>query len=231
MDVARKSAKRGVKLARNVTSRAKRSAVKLGENFQANLIQGIIVLLLVVYSGVVVNFCPLNYLQFFENIIVKIVFLVVIAFVGLYSPSVALFLAIALIVTIQMAQKKKIMSDLGSLDNTQMNESFVENYHNQMNEEEHQMMPLQNQMQMQAPESEDMQMGMNQTTSDMQNVGPDGYNANQSCIEGCRTGTENDTGNLSNQCSNVVTWDNQVSAQGLGNVGQPGFSPSVGAPF
>lgn len=75
-------------------------------------IQGVIIVILIVYSAVLVRYVSSDFLNFFENIAVKIVALVVIAFVGLYSPAVALFIAIALICTLQMAQKKKLTDEV-----------------------------------------------------------------------------------------------------------------------
>ena len=68
---------------------------KTGISVAGHIIQAVFVVLLIVYSGVVIQFLPVSFLAFFDNIIVKIVFLVVIAVVGLFSPAVALFLAIA----------------------------------------------------------------------------------------------------------------------------------------
>jgi len=75
-------------------------------------IQGVIIVILIVYSAILVRYVSIDFLNFFEHIAVKIVALVIIAFVGLYSPAVALFIAIALICTLQMAQKKKLINEV-----------------------------------------------------------------------------------------------------------------------
>ncbi len=75
-------------------------------------IQGVIIVILIVYSAILVRYVSTDFLNFFEHIAVKIVALVIIAFVGLYSPAIALFIAIALISTLQMAQRKKLTDDI-----------------------------------------------------------------------------------------------------------------------
>jgi len=87
-----------------------------GTSTQNILIQGILILILIVYSAVIINSVPVDFLKFFDNIIVKIVVLVIIAFVGLYSPAVALFIAIALICTLQMYQKKQVIGGIRSAE-------------------------------------------------------------------------------------------------------------------
>ena len=57
---------------------AKDSVVQI-QSIPHVVVSAVIVLLLIVYSAVVVNYVPFKFLAFFENIIVKIVVLVVIA--------------------------------------------------------------------------------------------------------------------------------------------------------
>jgi len=94
----------------------KSSIVKYKQGTSSDLtslvIQGIIIVILIVYSAVLIRYVSSDFLSFFENIAVKIVVLVIIAFVGLYSPAVALFIAIALICTLQMAQRRKLTDDV-----------------------------------------------------------------------------------------------------------------------
>lgn len=171
-----------------------------------------VILLLVAYSSVGVHYLPVSYLRFFEHTLTKIVALLVVAFVGLYSPAVALFLAISLIVTLQVAQKKKILTDLG-LNNVQatqrMNASLRQP---QVQEESQDVNVLQGMME-------------NFDTTDTNE--PVGYNDDQSCVQGCQS-TDASSYNLSGQCSNVKTFQDQFSAQGLDC--PPGPSASIGAP-
>ena len=244
MDKTLKKVGRGVnKVTKTATSAAKAVASPVLD-MKKCVVEGVLVLLLAVYSGVVVNFCPISYLEFFENIIVKIVFLVVIAFVGLYSPSVALFLAIALIVNLQMAQKKKISRDLDVLSTGNTSPKVMESMtpsgvpsnadtmdsmqlNDMMGQQESEMMQQENGMMMDQ-DSEMMQQenGMESFTNNVS--GPMGYNNDSSCVQSCQD-TDAKGGNLSGQCGVVKSWDNQISAQGLEC--PPGYSDSVGAPF
>jgi len=105
MNATRRLAKKGASVFEFTYEKGKAS-------FQSNIIQGITILILLIYSGILLKYLPLNFLRFFEHIAVKIVMLVIIAFVGLYSPAIALFIAIALICTLQMAQRKRILVDM-----------------------------------------------------------------------------------------------------------------------
>ena len=175
-------------------------------SIQGNIIQAILVLFFVIYSGIIVNYCGLPFLQFFENIIVKIVVLVIIAFVGIYSPAVALFLAISLIVTLQMAQKKKLLTDL--------------EISNQVTQESVPTTPM---VQEPAPKEEQTQENL---TNQEQMSQPLGYNNDASCVGSC--GGNNGNPETSSQCGVVKTWENQMSAQGLDY--PPGPVESVGYP-
>ena len=173
-------------------------------SIQGNIIQAILVLFFVIYSGIIVNYCGLPFLQFFENIIVKIVTLVIIAFVGIYSPAVALFIAISLIVTLQMAQKKKLLTDLEIV--------------NELSQE-----PVPTTPMVDVPRQEETQENM---TNQEQMSEPLGYNNDASCVGSC--GGNNGNPSTSSQCGVVKTWENQMSAQGLDY--PPGPVGSVGYP-
>ena len=85
---------------------------RISNTVRDNIIQSVLILFLIVYSSIIIRYTSDNFLRFFENMIVKIVILVIIVLVGIYSPGVALFLAIALIVTLQTAQKRKVSVDM-----------------------------------------------------------------------------------------------------------------------
>jgi hypothetical protein len=222
MDKTLKKVGRGVNKVTKSATNVSKAAVDSVVNMKKCVVEGVLVLLLAVYSGVVVNFCPISYLEFFENIIVKIVFLVVIAFVGLYSPSVALFLAIALIVNLQMAQKKKIARDLDVLSTGNTSPKVKENMADYSAVQEGEQEVGSNMM-MQEQEQE-----MPLETFTNNSAAPAGYNMDASCVQSCQD-TDGKSEDLSGQCGVVKTWENQTSAQGLQC--PPGFSDSVGAPF
>jgi len=205
---------------------------------QGQIAQGIIILLLIIYSGIVIQYLPLSFLSFFENIIVKVVVLIIIAFVGLFSPSVALFIAIALIVTLQQAQRKRLISDspqenMNNMDHQKMKDLKKKAQHKMQEMADGEIMES-----MQGYLDPTM-MGSGRNYSNLdyqegtvpgqQNNSPQGFNENSSCIGSC--GGNNGNPSISSMCGEVKTWNNQMSAQGLGGVGeQPGFSPSVGFP-
>jgi len=100
----------------SVTKQGMKGMKRINDDMKKKIIEhtltSVIVFALILYSSFVINYFPLKFLVFFENIIVKIVVLIIIALVGIYSPAIALFLAIALIVTLQQAQKRKLSADL-----------------------------------------------------------------------------------------------------------------------
>lgn len=175
-------------------------------SIQGNVIQAILVLFFIIYSGIIVKYCGLPFLQFFENIIVKVVVLIIIAFTGIYSPAVALFLAISLIVTLQMAQKKKLLNDLEIVQ-----------------EISQEPVPTTPMVQEQTPQEKQMQENM--TNPEVMSQ-PLGYNNDASCVGTC--GGNNGNPATSSQCGVVKTWENQMSAQGLDY--PPGPVDSVGYP-
>ena len=117
MNATRSLARKGASVVKYTYERSKAS-------FQSNMIQGVAIVALILYSAILLRYLPLKFLTFFEHISVKIVVLVIIAFVGLYSPAVALFIAIALISTLQMAQKKKLIGEIGG---AKMRENIEDN--------------------------------------------------------------------------------------------------------
>lgn len=228
---------------------AKDSVVQI-QSIPHVVVSAVIVLLLIVYSAVVVNYVPFKFLAFFENIIVKIVVLVVIAFVGLYCPAIALFLAIALIVTLQMAQKKRMTGDvttekmtpqaaMNNSDDTMMKKDKhgstmkhgkVSMKHGKMMESmEDYLDPALMDGTDDDVNNQDQPMP-SETFESMSNMGSDlplGYNNDSSCIGSCGGNMGNPA--ISSQCGAVKTWNNQMSAQGLGT-DIPGIQPSVGYP-
>ena len=102
--------------------RASSNAVKKIYNFgeksiQGHLIEGSIIVILIILTAIVLKFLPLNFLCFFNNIIVKVIFLIVIAFVALYCPAIGLLLAILLVSIIQMCQRKQLSMEINNIQN------------------------------------------------------------------------------------------------------------------
>lgn len=211
-----------------------------------NVIVGTLVLFLALYSGIIVNFCPLNYLRFFENIAVKIIFLLIIGAVSFFSPLLALFLAIAFLINLEMAHKRQFQRMSNRIENFE--ENIIEI--NEGSEEEEQRIP-QSPGEVKKINNENLQRGneivnrlkkeqqermaqlsqerksVNETFVSQSNV-YDGYTPFASCVNQCQS-TDSTNDDLNNECSVVKTWKNQISAQGLQC--PTGYSPSMGFPI
>jgi hypothetical protein len=227
--------------------RASSNAVKKIYNFgeksvQGHLIEGSIIVILIVLTAIVLKFLPLKFLCFFNNIIVKVIFLIVIAFVALYCPAIGLLLAILLVSIIQMCQRKQLSLEINNIQNSS---SGNDNMQPDMNVFESM---SGNQMGDQMDGQMDGQMGdqmggmMDDQMGDMmesyQNQGssmePQGFNDDTSCMTGCggsgSGGKQDNRRELNGMCGNVKTWTNQISAQGLdGDV--VGLQSSIGYPL
>lgn len=239
--------------------RASSNAVKkiysFGEkSVQGHLIEGSIIVILIVLTAVVLKFLPLKFLCFFNNIIVKVIFLIVIAFVALYCPAIGLLLAILLVSIIQMCQRKQLSMEINNIQNSS---SRNENMQPDMNVFESMAgNRMDSQMDRQIDGQMDGMMGdqmgsqiddqmggmMGDQMGDMmesyQNQGssmePQGFNDDTSCMTGCggsgSGGKQDNRRELNGMCGNVKTWTNQISAQGLdGDV--VGLQPSIGYPL
>ena len=101
------------------SSNTVKSIYKFGEkSVQGHIIEASIIVILIVLTAVVLKFLPVNFLCFFNNIIVKVIFLIVIAFVALYCPAIGLMLAILLVSIIQMCQRKQLSLEIGNIKNS-----------------------------------------------------------------------------------------------------------------
>ena len=214
----KKLAKKVLNVSNSVVKAPSAILEKTGVSLTGHIIQAVFVVLLIVYSGVVVQFLPVSFLSFFDNIIVKIVFLVVIAVVGLFSPAVALFLAIALVVMLQVGQKKQLTMNVQKIVQTQ---------------ETRMRAPLV------VPEDADGDivesmdggdgyldpevMDMSSSYKNRGGANPVGFNQNDSCLS-CSRGDDSNA-----QCSGVKTWKDTLGAQGLEGIA--GFQSSVGYPL
>ena len=192
---------------------------KTGMSITGHIIQAVFVVLLIVYSGVVVQFLPVSFLSFFDNIIVKIVFLVVIAVVGLFSPAVALFLAIALVVMLQVGQKKQLEGTVQRVVQRQASRMMTA--------------PVVAKEVADGDIVESMDGGDGYLDPELMDAGrsymtrsnetPAGFNQNDSCLS-CSSGNDKNA-----QCSGVKTWKDTLGAQGLEGI--TGFQSSVGYPL
>ena len=240
--------------------RASTNKVKEIYNFgeksvRGHFIEGSIIVILIVLTAVVLNFLPVKFLCFFNNIIVKVIFLIVIAFVALYCPAIGLMLAILLVSIIQMCQRKQLSQDISNIQN---NSAQRESMQPDMNVFES-MTGDSGEQQMGDPMGDPMgnmmesyqngnQMGdqmddpasaiMGDTMESYQNRGsttePQGFNDDTSCLTGCggsgSGGKQDNRRELNGMCGNVKTWSNQISAQGLdGDV--VGLQSTIGYPL
>jgi len=208
------------------------------KSVQGHFIEGSIIVILIVLTAVVLNYLPVKFLCFFNNIIVKVIFLIVIAFVALYCPAIGLMLAILLVSIIQMCQRKQLSLEINNIQN---NSSQREN-----------MQPDMNVFESMTGNSGEQQMGdqmgdqmtdpmsaiMSDTMESYQNRGPttepQGFNDDTSCLTGCggsgSGGRQDNRRELNGMCGNVKTWSNQISAQGLdGDV--VGLQSTIGYPL
>ena len=204
------------------------------KSVQGHIIEGSIIVILIVLTAVVLKFLPLNFLCFFNNIIVKVIFLIVIAFVALYCPAIGLMLAILLVSIIQMCQRKQLSMEIG---NIQGSGRTMENMPSGD--------PLGGQMESMGNMHGDQQFesmgnmdGDQQLMESYDNRGgsmePQGFNDDTSCVAGCggsgSGGKRDNRRELNGMCGNVKTWTNQESAQGLdGEV--VGLQSSIGYPL
>jgi hypothetical protein len=204
----------------------------LGEkSLQGHLIEGSIIVILIVLTAVVLKFLPLKFLCFFNNIIVKVIFLIVIAFVALYCPAIGLMLAILLVSIIQMCQRKQLSLEI---NNIQSGSRTVENMPNMNVYESMQGNPLMKQedvMESYGGTQEDLMESYGNRSRSME---PQGFNDDTSCVTGCggsgSGGKKDNRRELNGMCGNVKTWTNQESAQGLdGEV--VGLQSSIGYPL
>jgi hypothetical protein len=229
------------------------------KSVQGHIIEGSIIVILIVLTAVVLKFLPLKFLCFFNNIIVKVIFLIVIAFVALYCPAIGLMLAILLVSIIQMCQRKQLSMEIG---NIQGGGRTMENNTNMDVYESMQGNPLGDQGDVMGshgggsgaqgdvmesysgPDTQGDVMGSygGGTQGDiMESYGnrggsmePQGFNDDTSCVAGCggsgSGGKRDNRRELNSMCGNVKTWTNQESAQGLdGEI--VGLQSSIGYPL
>jgi hypothetical protein len=190
---------------------------KTGISVAGHIIQAVFVVLLIVYSGVVIQFLPVSFLAFFDNIIVKIVFLVVIAVVGLFSPAVALFLAIALVVMLQVGQKKQLEGTVQRVVQNQASRMMAPTVAKEVADGD-----IVESMEGDGYlDPEVMDAGRSYMTRS--SATPAGFNQNDSCLS-CSSGNDTNA-----QCSGVKTWKDTLGAQGLDGI--TGFQSTLGYPL
>ena len=190
---------------------------KTGISVTGHIIQAVFVVLLIVYSGVVIQFLPVSFLAFFDNIIVKIVFLVVIAVVGLFSPAVALFLAIALVVMLQVGQKKQLEGTVQRVVQNQASRMMAPTVAKEVADGD-----IVESMEGDGYlDPEIMDAGRSYMTRS--SATPAGFNQNDSCLS-CSSGNDTNA-----QCSGVKTWKDTLGAQGLDGI--TGFQSTLGYPL
>jgi hypothetical protein len=221
------------------------------KSVQGHVIEGSIIVILIVLTAVVLKFLPLNFLCFFNNIIVKVIFLIVIAFVALYCPAIGLMLAILLVSIIQMCQRKQLSMEIDNIQGggrTMENNTNMDVYESMQGTPEGnpEGNPLENVMNSYG-ESPDTQGDVMESYGGgveeflMESYGnrggsmePQGFNDDTSCVAGCggsgSGGKKDNRRELNSMCGNVKTWTSQESAQGLdGEI--VGLQSSIGYPL
>ena len=216
--VVKKLAKKVLNVSKSVVNVPSAILQKTGISMTGHIIQAVFVVLLIVYSGVVVQFLPVSFLSFFDNIIVKIVFLVVIAVVGLFSPAVALFLAIALVVMLQVGQKKQLEGSVQRVIQTQASRMMAPAVVAREVADRDIVESMDGGDGYLDPELMDAGRSFMTRPSDP----PAGFNQNDSCLS-CSSDS------CVSQCSGVKTWKDTLGAQGLEGI--IGFQSSVGYPL
>jgi hypothetical protein len=226
--------------------KASSNAVKKLYNFgeksvQGYVIEATIIIILIVLTAVVLKFLPLKFLCFFNNIIVKVIFLIVIAFVALYCPAIGLMLAILLVSIIQMCQRKQLSLEINNIQNSGQR---VENMQPDMQPDMQIYESMGNQQgdPMGGESFGDEGMGgegmggnvMESYENRGGSMTPQGFNDDTSCVTGCggsgSGGRRDNRRELNGMCGNVKTWTNQESAQGLdGEI--VGLQSSIGYPL
>lgn len=196
------------------------------KSVQGHFIEGTIIVILIVLTAVVLKFLPIKFLCFFNNIIVKVIFLIVIAFVALYCPAIGLMLAILLVSIIQMCQRKQLSLEIDNIHNSRRT---VENM-------EPPNMKLFESMTGEPVDGDENEQGLLMESYGNQggNMEPQGFNDDTSCVTGCggsgSGGNRDNRRELNSMCGNVKTWSNQESAQGLdGEI--VGLQSSIGYPL
>jgi len=218
MAVIKKVAKKVMNVSKTVVNAPSAILQKTGISLTGHIIQAVFVVLLIVYSGVVVQFLPVSFLSFFDNIIVKIVFLVVIAVVGLFSPAVALFLAIALVVMLQVGQKKQLEGTVQRVVQRQASRMMTAPVVAKEVADGDIVESMEGDGYL---DPEVMDAGRSYMTRE--SATPAGFNQNDSCLS-CSSGNDTNA-----QCSGVKTWKDTLGAQGLEGI--TGFQSSVGYPL
>ena len=227
------------------SSNTVKNIYKFGEkSVQGHVIEASIIIILIVLTAVVLKFLPLKFLCFFNNIIVKVIFLIVIAFVALYCPAIGLMLAILLVSIIQMCQRKQLSLEIGTIQNSgPMSESMQDYQQRQDQQRQRQIRQNPNESVGDGPQ-QPLQPRYNETLSMIESYdnqgtpshmeAPQGFNEDTSCVSGCggsgSGGKKDNRRELNGMCGNVKTWTNQESAQGLdGEI--VGLQSSIGYPL
>ena len=210
---------------------------------QGYLIEGSIIVILIVLTAIVIKFLPIKFLCFFNNVIVKVIFLIVIAFVALYCPAIGLMMAILLVSIIQMCQRKQLSMDIDR----------IKNNHSQMKNKQPDMKIFES-LTTEKPDTDydpdyyekekddnlpDGVEKFENIQAESENEYDSGFEPQgvgkmfSSCISQCGNGSNDSVDSsreLNGMCGVVKTWENQFSAQGLdGEV--VGYQSSLGYPL
>jgi hypothetical protein len=206
-----------------------------------NTLYGVLVFL-VIYSALLVDWMPKLFISFIDSMIGKILTILIIIIIGMKSRAVALLLALAFVITLQRAQVLRMNGNLVELRVMEKLNNKQENGVNggvprEEEEEEKQkkvIETLDNEVQGGVVKSVDdatelFQNFMGSLFADSSKEQPVntilGYNSDTDCSMNCGK-------NIDGQCSPVETYNGEYDPQGLtcmNNVG--GYVDTVGYPF
>jgi len=214
-----------------------------------NTLYGVLIFL-VIYSALLVDWMTLYFISFIDSMIGKIIIILLIIIIGMKSRAIALLLALSFVITLQRAQMLRMQGNLvelrvmEKLNNKQENgvnggvpreeeEEEEEEHHNKKiiesleNENESGVAGNIDEAGQQDPETFQNFMGsLFQESSKEKPVNSIlGYNSNIDCSMNCGK-------NIDGQCSPVETYNSEYDPQGLNcmnNVG--GYVDSIGFPF
>jgi hypothetical protein len=199
-----------------------------------------ILIFLVIYSALLVNWMPKLFISFIDSILGKILMILLIIIIGIKSRAIALLLALAFVITLQRAQMLRMSGNLVEL-------KVLEKLNNKQEEEEEEKEkkvnePFNNEDEDEGGVATNVKGAGNFNDSDepfqnfMGSLFQESskekpvntileYNSNTDCSMNCGK-------NIDGQCSPVETYNSEYDPQGLNcmnNVG--GYVDSVGYPF
>ena len=222
-----------------------KSSVKaLKESCESNSIMCWVVrVVLLLYAGLVASNLPENIASLTNNVVVRLVMVLLVLGLSLYDPPSAILLAVAVVVTIQTSNKYHI-ANVGTSAINMASETQQQQQQQQVALQQQQAAQQQQQQQQQGGYHQQQQGGYHQqgmngaehfTNMQQQNQPPD-------CEEDVSLGHEfTNATQLTNAQTNQVrednqeteirTWQNELGPQGLSQPSGYNVGPQAGLPF